>query len=159
DGKTLASASRGKTIKLWDVVTGKEKATLQGHTGPVSCVAYSPDGKTLASGSDNEVLNMDSPEGNKSIRLWVVATTPEWSSPEGSWDYVTCVEYSPDGKTLASGTIGYVPMKPGDIRLRDVATGQERVIRHPVGVFSLAFSPDGKTLASGSWNRMIKLWD
>src|SRR5262249_5044613 len=106
DSKTLASASRDKTIKLWDVVTGKEKATIPGHTGRVSSVAYSPDGKTLASGSDNEVLNMDSPEDNKSIRLWVVATTEEWASPEGSWDYVTGVAYSPDGKTLASGTIG-----------------------------------------------------
>ena len=50
DGTTLASASRDKTIKLWDVKTAKEEATLKGHTSMVYSGAYSPDGKTLASG-------------------------------------------------------------------------------------------------------------
>jgi WD40 repeat protein len=63
DGKTLASGSGDKTIKLWDVKTGKERATLQGHTHGVMSVAYSPDGKTLASGSYD-----------KTIKLWDVAT-------------------------------------------------------------------------------------
>ena len=50
DGTTLASRSGGQ-VKLWDVATGKEQATLKGHTSVVSSVAYSPDGKILASGS------------------------------------------------------------------------------------------------------------
>ena len=63
DGKTLASGSADKTIKLWDVATGKERATLKGHTDWVNSVAFSPDGKTLASGS-----------GDKTVKLWEVAT-------------------------------------------------------------------------------------
>jgi WD40 repeat protein len=61
DGKTLASGSYDKTIKLWDVATGKELATPTSHTNRVYSVAFSPDGKTLASGS------LD-----KTIKLWDV---------------------------------------------------------------------------------------
>ena len=63
DGKTLASGSRDKTIKLWDVATGKEKDRFSGHKDSVTSVAFSPDGKTLASGSED-----------KTIKLWDVAT-------------------------------------------------------------------------------------
>ncbi|MCP4816943.1 MAG: hypothetical protein GY888_30890, partial [Planctomycetaceae bacterium] len=63
DGKTLATASRDKTVKLWDVATGKESATHQGHEGMVYSVAFSPDGKTLASVS-----------GDKTVKLWDVDT-------------------------------------------------------------------------------------
>jgi WD40 repeat protein len=59
DGKTLASGSGDQTIKLWDMVTGKEQATLKGHTELVLSVAFSPDSKTLASGS-----------GDQTIKLW-----------------------------------------------------------------------------------------
>jgi WD40 repeat protein len=59
---TLASGSGDKTIKLWDVATGKELATLKTHhMSWVWCVAYSPDGKTLASG-----------DWNLTIILWLV---------------------------------------------------------------------------------------
>ena len=58
DGKTLASGSGDQTIKLWDVTTGKERATLKGHTGMVLSVAYSPDGKTLASGSPDKTIKL-----------------------------------------------------------------------------------------------------
>jgi len=62
-GKTLASGSEDNTIKLWEVATGKEQATLKAHTGEVLSVAFSLDGKTLASGSND-----------KTIKLWDVKT-------------------------------------------------------------------------------------
>ena len=66
DGKTLASASDDKTVKLWDVATGKDRATLQGHTQAVMSVAFSPDGRTLTSASSD-----------KTVKLWDVATDKE----------------------------------------------------------------------------------
>jgi WD40 repeat protein len=64
DGKTLASASQDRTIKLWDVATGNERSTLHGHTESVASVSFSPDGKTLASGS-----------WDSTIKLWDVPST------------------------------------------------------------------------------------
>ena len=61
DGKTLASGSQHKTIKLWNVASGKNIATLTGYSGAIKSVAFSPDGTTLASASDD-----------KTVKLWDV---------------------------------------------------------------------------------------
>src|SRR5436305_342483 len=79
DGKTLAAASGDQTIKLSDVATGTEQATLKGHTGLVWSVAYSPDGRTLASGS-----------WDKTIKLWDAATGKEQATLKG---HTTMVEF------------------------------------------------------------------
>ena len=72
-GRQARLGEWGPTIKLWDVQTGKERATLKGHTGPVLSVAFSPDGKTLASGSHD-----------KTVKLWDVTDGQGAGHPQGA---------------------------------------------------------------------------
>jgi WD40 repeat protein len=141
DGETLATGRA--TIKLSAVVTGRELRMLAGHPEEVISVAFSGDGKTLASGSVD-----------KTIKLWEVATGREVRTLTGHSNWVTSVTFSADGMTLASGSMDKT------IKLWEVATGRElRTLRDSSGVGSIALSADGQTLASTSWDKTIKLWE
>ena len=144
DGKTLASASADRTIRLWDVASGQGLRTLSGHTGYVYSVAWSPDGKTLASASSDIT-----------IRLWDAASGQALRTLSGHAGYVYSVAWSPDGKTLASASWDRT------IRLWDAASGRAlRMLHgHTMAVVSVAWNPDGKTLASASGDKTIRLWD
>ncbi|MEH1894217.1 MAG: AAA-like domain-containing protein [Nostoc sp.] len=144
DGKTLASASWDKTIKLWNRETGKEITTLRGHSDKVYSVVFSPDGKTLASASRD-----------KTMKLWNLDTGKEITTLRGHSDKVFSVVFSPDGKTLASAS------DDKTIKLWNLDTHKEiTTLRgHSDWVNSVVFSPDGKTLASASYDKTIKLWN
>ncbi|MCA2859822.1 MULTISPECIES: hypothetical protein [unclassified Microcystis] len=121
-----------------------ERNRLEGHDNSVLSVNFSPDGKTLVSGSDD-----------KTIKLWNVETGQEIRTLKGHDSSVWSVNFSPDGKTLVSGSWDKT------IKLWNVETGQEiRTLKgHDSSVLSVNFSPDGKTLVSGSDDKTIKLWN
>ena len=137
-------------IWLWNLASSP-KAGRSLHTGggPVTSVAISPDGTTLAVGAD---------EGT--ARLWKVATLQQASNPLTNSGPVSSVAFSPDGKTLA---VGGTDDSDGDgtVQLWDVATGEQIGVLNPGPgtVSSVAFSPDGKTLAAADGNGPARLWD
>ncbi len=149
DGTLLASTGDNEIrldneIKLWDVSTHENIATLEG----VTSVAFSPDGTLLASGSGSD---------DNTVKLWNVSTHENIATLEGHWREVTSVAFSPDGTLLASGS------GSGDntVKLWDVSTHENiaTLEGHWWGVTSVAFSPDGALLASGSYDGQVKLWD
>lgn len=150
DGKTLASGSMDKTIRLWNTQTGKHIFTLEGHTDVVNDISYSPDGKTLASGSDDSTVRLWDTQTGKQLRI-LKEDMQEFLAPQ-----VLAVSYSRDGKTLASSTM-MVPMF-----LWDAQTGERiRRFRGFVdSVFSISYSLDGNTLATVGWDDgRITLWN
>ena len=89
------------------------------------------------------------------ITLNTFASNLPYTSPDGHTGAINSVSFSPDSKTLVSGS------EDTSIRLRDVNTGNllHTLEGHSSSVNSVSFSPDGKTLASGSGDRTIRLWD
>ena len=140
DSKLLASGSYDNTIKLWNVETKQEIATLVGHSSSVNSVAFSPDGKLLASGSSDDT-----------VKLWDVETEHEIASLEGHSSSVNSVAFSPDGKLLASNG-------SSEIKLWNVETKQEIAALENNYYNNISFSPDSTMLASGRGNT-IRLWD
>lgn len=154
DGKTLATGGSDKVVRLWDVATGTQTATLepQSMSGqspqPVLAVAYSPDGKLLAVALEDKTINLR--EANRGTVVRVL---------EGHDDVVAAIAFSPDSRLLASASYD------GSVKLWDVSNRQPEIAvpqsltGHRNWVMSVAFAPDGKTLASGSYDRTIRLWD
>lgn len=144
DGRTLASGSWDRTIRLWNPATGEERRQLNGHTDTVFRLAFSSDGRILASaGFDG------------SIRLWDPAAGKELHCLRGHKGYVFTVAFSADGRTLASGGVD------GTIRLWSPATGKELVqFKGPSqGIHGVAFSPDGHLLAGSSYDAAVHIWE
>lgn len=143
DSKVLASAA-DCTIRLWDPLQDKELRALSGHDRCIHFLAWSPDGKTLVSGS-----------GDSTARLWDAATGIELHMlPHSKYSTVYSATWSPDGKVLATADRSI-------IRLWNIATGSEILAikgqKNPLGAY---WSADGKSLLSfGLHDETIYLWN
>ena len=141
---TIPGPIERHAVKVWDAVTGAAVLTLRGHTDDVTNVAFSRDGKRLASTSED-----------RTARLWDLASGKEVAVLRGHTDRIDALAYRTDGSTLATA---------GDdrtVRLWDAWTGAERAILrgHAGAINALAFRPDGRQLVSCSDDKTVKVWD
>ena len=155
DGRSIASASgawrthdaferRSGEIKIWDVGSGVEVRNLSGHDGPVTDVAFSPDGRILASVS-----------GDRTLRTWEASTGRPLVTARGHRDWISGLAFGPSSDWVATSS------HDGTVRVWEAATGQElSILRgHTDAVACVAVSPDGERISSGGSDQTIKVWD
>jgi WD40 repeat protein len=163
DGRRLVSAAADRTVRVWDAQTGQELRTFKGHAGPVvddrdlvlesmGPVAFSPDGRHVASGHSVEVRTGMRMASTTELKVWDAQTGRELVTYQGNAGQITSVAFCPDGQRLASATGD----GEGEIKVWDTETGQE--LHTLPGGFTVAFSPDGRRIV-GAGKRLIGALD
>jgi eukaryotic-like serine/threonine-protein kinase len=155
DGRRLATvsgaalavplvANKPGELLIWDVQNGTRIRAVHGHDGPLTSVAYSPDGKTLATSS-----------WDRTVKLWDAETGARLSTLTGHHDWVCHVAFDPAGSRLATAGAD------GAIHLWSIATGRSLLTfrGHTQKVTCVTFDPQGRRLASASSDQTVKLWD
>ena len=157
DGNTIISGGMDGTVRLWDVATGKQKATLKHISGiasllpwyyvPVNAVAFSLDGYTIATAG-----------WNRKLQLWDTQTTKLKTTLIGHTGSIDSVVYSSDGKMIATAG-GW---NDHTVRLWDAVTGETKaVLTGYTPIDAVAYSPDGNTIATSRayHSNSLQLWD
>ena len=151
DGKIVASGGRDTLVRVWDTTNSDmnmPQFTLKGHTAPIWRLAFSLDGKTLASSSWN------AKSWDTTIRIWNVTDGTPLHTITKHRNRVEALTFSSDGKILVSAS------NDSTIRLWNIADAtQITILRNQNGVETLQFAPDGKTLVIGKWDGTIHLWN
>lgn len=141
----VASGSLDKTVRIWDVVTGKNSLLYSRHNAGVKTIAASPGNKTIASG-----------DGNGMIHVWDATSGVDHFAPlsDGQASAVRSISWSPDGRYIASGS------DDSTASIWDTQTGKLffSYRGHTGSVLGISWSPDGKLLASGSDDHTIQIW-
>jgi WD40 repeat protein len=152
-GKSVATGGGEGSVRIWDAQTGKELLRVNAHAGPISSIAYSPGGDLLVSGGgDTMLFSRMLSDGDRTVRVWDVATGRELRSFKGHEKGVTSVAFSPDGKSVASGS------QDGTVRVWNLAGGQELAALegYKGGIVSVFFSPDGRSLLTVDAGHQIR---
>ncbi|HEX8702299.1 MAG TPA: AAA family ATPase, partial [Myxococcaceae bacterium] len=144
DGRRVVSASRDRTLKLWDLETGKELATLEGHGDAVSGCAVTPDRRHVVSASRDRTL-----------KVWDLETGQERVTLKGHSAPVTGCAVTPDGQRVVSAS------EDGTLKTWELASGRELATLegHGAPVMGCAVTPDGRRVVSASWDRTLKVWE
>jgi WD40 repeat protein len=144
DGTLVLSASLDETLRLWDVLSGRELRVLEGHTDAVNGCAFSLDGKLVLSASEDTTL-----------RLWETESGRELRVLRGHTEALNGCAFSPNGQLLLSASAD------GTLRLWELVSGTElRVLHgHSDRVRDCAFSPDGQLVLSASADGTLRLWE
>jgi eukaryotic-like serine/threonine-protein kinase len=156
DGRHIASASRDQTVHIWDAAagskwlraialfTGFRYGIFEGHTAEVNAVAWSPDGRYIASaGDDNRVL------------VWEVTSKNVITDFQAHTDIIQSVAWSPDGKHIASASIDHT-VRIWNARSKEVKFSYRNSSSI---VHSLCWSPDGRYIALASSDHMVHIWN
>ena len=144
DGRLAVSGGGDKTLRVWNLASGKCLFILRGHTNTVESVALSPDGRRALSGS-----------GDKTLRLWDLESGQCLQTLQGHTSEVSSVALSPDGRRALSGSWD------DTLRLWALTSGQCLAILrgHTSMVRSVALTPDGSLAVSGGWDGTLRVWD
>ena len=144
DGRRIVSASRDKTVRIWNAATGECIRTLEGHTWYVNSASFSPDGHRIVSASEDNT-----------VRIWDAATGECIRTLEGHTDWGRSASFSPDGRRIVSASWD------DTVRIWDAATGDciRTLEGHTDDVSSASFSPDGSRIVSASRDNTVRIWD
>ncbi|MBN9123044.1 MAG: PQQ-binding-like beta-propeller repeat protein [Planctomycetes bacterium] len=143
DGKFLVTCGDDKTVRVWEVTSGKQLRSFQGHMTKATAVAVRGDGRQVASASDDGA-----------VRVWDLNTTDDHRAMTDSKESLWAVAISPDGKKLATAGADKL------IRVYDPETGKLRTtLDAGAAMTTLAFLPDNNRLAAAGGDKLVKVWD